>query len=56
MIGFVGQFASGDLHPDGEEIADAAWFSPRDLPRLPGEMSIARALIEAWRRRSVDQR
>jgi len=51
MIGFVAQFVSGELRPDGHEIADAAWFSVADLPRLPGEISIARALIEAWRQR-----
>jgi NAD+ diphosphatase len=55
MIGFFAQFASGDLHPDGLEIADAAWFSPADLPNLPGEISIARALIETWRRRLAGQ-
>jgi NAD+ diphosphatase len=51
MVGFTAELASGELHPDGQEITDAAWFSVSDLPRLPGEMSIARALIEAWRRR-----
>jgi NAD+ diphosphatase len=50
MIGFLARFVSGALRPDGREIADAAWFSADDLPRLPGEMSIARALIDAWRR------
>ena len=53
MIGFFARHASGQLRPDGDEIAEAAWFSPSDLPGLPGEMSIARALIEAWRRRSL---
>jgi NAD+ diphosphatase len=52
MIGFFAKFASGELVPDGEEIADAAWFSTSDLPALPGEISIARALIEAWRQGS----
>jgi NAD+ diphosphatase len=51
MIGFRAELASGELHPDGHEIADAAWFSPSELPQLPGEISIARALIDEWRRR-----
>ncbi len=55
MIGFFARYASGDLAPDGDEIADAGWFWPSDLPALPGEISIARALIEAWRRRSPHQ-
>jgi NAD+ diphosphatase len=54
MIGFCAKYASGDLTPDGEEIVEAGWFSPHDLPGLPGEMSIARALIEGWRRRSLE--
>ena len=52
MIGFFAKFASGELTPDGEEIAAAGWFSASDLPELPGEISIARALIEAWRQGS----
>jgi NAD+ diphosphatase len=52
MIGFVAEYASGELRPDGDEIAEAGWFSTSDLPLLPSEMSIARALIESWRRRS----
>jgi NAD+ diphosphatase len=54
MIGFYANYAAGELTPDGEEIAEAGWFSPLDLPGLPGEMSIARALIESWRRRSPE--
>jgi NAD+ diphosphatase len=52
MIGFTARLASGELRPDGQEITEAAWFPASDLPRLPGEISIARALVEAWRERS----
>jgi NAD+ diphosphatase len=52
MIGFTARLASGELRPDGHEITEAAWFPASGLPRLPGEISIARALIEAWRKRS----
>jgi NAD+ diphosphatase len=55
MIGFFARHARGDLLPDGDEIAEAGWFSHLDLPGLPGEISIARALIEEWRRRSTRQ-
>ena len=54
MIGFFAPFVSGEVRPDGVEIADAAWFSVADLPQLPGEISIARALIEAWRARRAE--
>jgi NAD+ diphosphatase len=46
MIGFTAEFAGGRITIDGAEIADAAWFSPSDLPRIPGEISIARRLID----------
>jgi NAD+ diphosphatase len=46
MIGFTAEFAGGHITIDGAEIADAAWFSPADLPRIPGEISIARRLID----------
>jgi NAD+ diphosphatase len=46
MIGFTAEFAGGRITIDGAEIADAAWFSPADLPRIPGEISIARRLID----------
>ena len=42
MIGFTARLASGEVRPDGQEITEAAWFPPSDLPRLPGEISIAR--------------
>ncbi len=53
MVGFFAQFASGELSPDGDEIAEAGWFSPSELPSLPGKISIARALIDEWCLRSV---
>lgn len=46
MVGFHATWAGGVLRPDGEEIVDARWFGPDDLPpRLPGPVSIARRLI-----------
>ena len=46
MIGFFAEYAGGELQPDGVETVDVRWFSPDNLPHLPGEMSIAYALIE----------
>ena len=48
MIGFRADYAGGELAVDPEELEDAAWFHVDDLPRLPSEISIARALIDAW--------
>lgn len=46
MLGFFAEAASRRIRIDGVEIADAAWFSPRQLPKLPPAYSISRALIE----------
>jgi NAD+ diphosphatase len=45
MIGFTAEYESGEIAVDGEEINDAAWFDVNNLPELPGEISIARKLI-----------
>jgi NAD+ diphosphatase len=45
MIGFTAEYESGEIEVDGEEINDAQWFDVNNLPELPGEISIARKLI-----------
>jgi NAD+ diphosphatase len=49
MIGFTATYAGGEIVPQADEIAEAAWFSrkqPAELPQLPGKLSIARRLID----------
>jgi len=46
MVGFTAHWASGELKPAPEELAEAGWFPPDALPLLPGRLSIARALID----------
>lgn len=54
MFGFTAKYVSGEVVPDGEEIAKLRWFSRQELLDeakqllLPGRMSIARAIIESW--------
>jgi len=48
MLGFKARFLSGTVKPDGDEIEDAAWFSPDNLPELPAEGSLSRFLINSW--------
>ncbi|MBV9168469.1 MAG: NAD(+) diphosphatase [Chloroflexi bacterium] len=49
MIGFTAQYTGGEIRPQDDEIAEAAWFSRRgELPKLPGKLSIARRLIDAF--------
>ncbi len=45
MVGFIAEYASGEIIPDPTEIEAAAWFHKRNLPSVPGELSIAYKLI-----------
>ena len=46
MIGFIAEYASGVITPDPVEIEEASWFQKDSLPPVPGELSIARKLID----------
>jgi NAD+ diphosphatase len=46
MLGFTAEYAGGDIQVDGQEIAEAGWFTPDNLPHLPPRLSIARQLID----------
>lgn len=53
MIGFVADYAGGEIRMDPGEIEDAAWFSRDRLPPIPSRTSISRALIGAWIRKEI---
>jgi NAD+ diphosphatase len=46
MIAFTASYAGGEIKVDGEEIASAGWFKAGNLPEIPGNISIARRLID----------
>jgi NAD+ diphosphatase len=48
MVGFTAEYAGGELRVDGKEIAEAGWFTPDNLPRIPPPLSIARKLIDSF--------
>jgi NAD+ diphosphatase len=48
MIGFTAQYESGEIRIDGEEIVEAGWYRASELPTIPGPVSIARRLIDAF--------
>jgi len=49
MLGFKATYAGGDIVLQEEEIVDAGWFGPDNLPQIPtGGMSIAGWLIESF--------
>ena len=49
MAGFVADYASGEIVVDGDELEDARWFSPDNMPpALPPPRSIARWIIDRF--------
>ncbi|MBE6368687.1 MAG: NAD(+) diphosphatase [Lentisphaerae bacterium] len=48
MLGFTAEYAAGEVTPDGEEIVDADFYRPDELPALPGKSSIARRIIDEY--------
>ena len=51
MLGFFAEYESGEIHIQEEEIEDARWFTIDTLPLLSHETSIARTMIEEWRKK-----
>jgi len=47
MVGFVAQYAGGELVVDHTELEDARWFPVSNLPILPPTRSIARRIIDS---------
>jgi NAD+ diphosphatase len=48
MVGFRARYESGELVLQEDEIVEAGWFAPDDLPMVPPTMSIAGRMIQAW--------
>ena len=54
LAAFTAEYASGEIRPDGDEIAEAAWFDARrPLPLVPSPGSISRALIDDFLNRNT---
>jgi len=48
MLGFMADYAGGELAPDGEEILEAQWFGLDELPQIPPRFTISRRLIDKF--------
>ncbi len=48
MVGFTAEYDSGELTVDGEELHEAGWFAPDNLPPIPPPGSISRRLIDLF--------
>ncbi len=53
MIGFIAEWESGEISPDGIEISHGAWYSAANLPEVPPKMTIAREIIDWFVRNSA---
>lgn len=48
MVGFTAEYESGTLCLQRSELNKGGWFSRDNLPAIPGEVSLARRLIDHW--------
>lgn len=48
MVGFSAEFDGGELRLQRSELNKGGWYRKGALPALPGEVSLARRLIDAW--------
>jgi NAD+ diphosphatase len=46
MIAFTCEYAGGEIVFEEAEMAEAAWFSVEELPKIPSSVSISRELID----------
>jgi NAD+ diphosphatase len=48
MVGYTAQYRAGEIRIKPDEIADARFFAPHNLPPIPPRLSIARRLIDYY--------
>ena len=46
MVGFLADYAGGEIRADRSEIVEAGWFKADNLPSIPPKITIARHLID----------
>lgn len=49
MIGFTAEYESGEIVVDEQELLDAGWFGPGEMPQVPAEISISGRIIRWFR-------
>lgn len=48
MVGFIADYAAGEIRLQKEELSEAAFFDRNRLPPLPPPLSLARRMIDWW--------
>lgn len=51
MVGFIADYESGVINTDDIEIESADWYTPDEFPEIPHYYSIARKIIEEYKKR-----
>jgi len=54
MIGFTAEWAGGEITLNDDEIDDAGWYTPENMPPIPPTLSIAGRLIQ-WYLKNYQQ-
>lgn len=48
MIGFIADYASGEIRLQEEELSSGGFYTKDNLPELPRKLSLARKMIDWW--------
>lgn len=48
MVGFIADYAGGEINLQDEELSEAAFYTKDNLPELPRKLSLARTMIDWW--------
>jgi len=55
MVGFIAEYAGGEVKPDGTEVVEAEWFHEDALPMSPGsKRSISRWIMDRYGKNTDD--
>ncbi len=48
MVGFMADYDGGELSIQRSELNKGGWYSRDNMPAIPGEVSLARRIIDHW--------
>ena len=54
MVGFLAEYASGDINIDAEELADGRWFTRDAMPATPPATAISGQILEVWLNHQIE--
>ena len=51
MMGYIAEYESGEIQIDPKELCSAAWYDADNLPALPNSGTLARKLIDKFKKK-----